>query len=191
MRRFSVLVIGIVCMPSLAAAVLSVHPRNPRYFADGSGGAIYLGGHQIFVDLQDNSFNKEFTRGYHFTLYDKPFEDPDAEGPEWWRVRSNVGQAVEYSNRLDLANVSPRGDLASTGFCLAKPDYQYVAYQPGDGPITISGLRAETSYYYELYDTGQARVVGEGRIRASGSDESFESAGKGTVLYISSSIIGE
>ena len=60
MRRFSVLVILIVCMPSLAAAVLTVHPKNPRYFADGSGRAIYLGGHQMFVDLQDNSFNKEF-----------------------------------------------------------------------------------------------------------------------------------
>jgi hypothetical protein len=44
------------------AGTLRVHPRNPRYFTDGSGKAIYLGGHQIFVDLQDNSFNKQFIR---------------------------------------------------------------------------------------------------------------------------------
>ncbi|MHC4165885.1 MAG: DUF6298 domain-containing protein [Planctomycetota bacterium] len=128
------------------------------------------------------------TRGYHFNLYDKPFESPDAEGPEWQRVRRNVGKAVEYANKLDLVSVDPRGDLASTGFCLAKPGYQYVVYQPGNGPITVSGLRAATSYYYELYDMGRAKVVGEGRIRAPGSSESFESAGEGTILYISSSI---
>ena len=46
----------------LRADVLSVHPGNPRYFTDGSGRAIYLGGHQSFVDLQDISFNKEFIR---------------------------------------------------------------------------------------------------------------------------------
>ena len=130
-----------------------------------------------------------FTRGYHFNLYDKPFENPDAEGPEWQRMRRNVGKAVEYANRLDLANIIPRNDLASTGFCLAKPGYQYVVYQPDDGSVEVSGLRAESPYYYELYDTGQATVVTEGRIRASGSRESFASVGKGSVLYVSSLIV--
>jgi hypothetical protein len=62
MRRFSTLVILGFCLPSLAAGVLKVHSDNPHWFADGSGRAIYLGGHQIFVDLQDNSYNKEFIR---------------------------------------------------------------------------------------------------------------------------------
>jgi len=131
-----------------------------------------------------------FTRGYHFNLYDKPFENPDAEGPEWQRVRRNVGKAVEYADKLDLANVSPRGDLASTGFCLAKPGYQYVVYQPGDGPITVSGLRVGTSYHYELYDTKRSKVVTSGRIQASGASESFKSAGKGSVLCLNSSVGG-
>ena len=126
------------------------------------------------------------TRGYHFNLYDKPFENPDAEGAEWRRIRKSVGKAVEYAGKMDLANVHPRGDLASTGFCLTRPGYQYIVYQPEEGPITVSGLREETSYYYELYDTEKAKVVAKGRIQASGSSESFESAGRGAVLYISS-----
>ncbi len=60
MSRLGMFVVLCVSAPSLTAGVLSVHPDNPRYFADGSGRAIYLGGHQSFVDLQDNSFNKEF-----------------------------------------------------------------------------------------------------------------------------------
>jgi len=129
-----------------------------------------------------------FTRGYHFNLYDKPFENPSAESLQWRRVRHSVGKSVAYSGKLDLANVTPREDLASTRFCLAKPGYQYVVYQPGDGPITVSGLRAGTSYYYELYGAEQSKVVTEGCIQASASSESFRSVGKGTVLYISSSI---
>jgi len=190
MRRLGTLVFISVCLPSLAAGVLRVHPENPLWFADQSGQALYLGGHQSFVDLQDNSFNKEFTRGYHFNLYDKPFENPDAEGAEWQCVRRNVGKAVEYAGKLDLANVSPRGDLASTGFCLTKPGYQYVVYQPGDGPITVSDLRVGTSYHYELYNTEQSKVVSSGRIRASGSTESFKLVGKGSVLYLDSSVGG-
>ncbi len=124
----------------------------------------------------------------HFNLYDKPFENPDAEGPEWRRVRHSVGKAVEYANRLDLVNVTPRDDLASTGFCLAKPGHQYVVYNPGGEPITVSGLRSGTSYFYELYDTTRGTVVTSGRIRASGASESFESTGKGSVLYLRSSV---
>jgi hypothetical protein len=41
--------------------LLRVHPSNPRYFTDGSGKAIYLGGHQIFVDLHGNTFGNYTT----------------------------------------------------------------------------------------------------------------------------------
>lgn len=126
------------------------------------------------------------TRGYHFNLYDKPFENPDAEGPNWQRIRKSVGKAVEYANRLELANVTPRGDLASTGFCLAKPGQQYIVYQPGDGPVTVSGLHAGASYAYEVFDAMQARVIDAGRIRAAQASESFEITGKDTILYIDS-----
>ncbi len=126
-----------------------------------------------------------FTRGYHFNLYDKPFENADAESPEWQRVRHNVGKTVEYATRLDLANVAPRDDLASTGFCLAKPGSQYVVYQPGDGAFAVSDLRPNVSYQYEIYSTGQHKVVAEGLCKPSGSTESFGPLGKAVVLYLS------
>jgi len=127
-----------------------------------------------------------FTRGYHFNLYDKPFESPDAESPEWRRVRHNVGKTVEYAARLDLANVAPGDDLASTGFCLAEPGIQYIVYQPGSGSFTVSGLRPDVSYHYELYSTGQHKVVAEGLCKPSGSTESFEPGSAAVVLYLSS-----
>ena len=62
--QFTVMLFAVVIVINspTRADVLSVHPKNPRYFTDGTDKAIYLGGHQIFVDLQDNSFYKEFIR---------------------------------------------------------------------------------------------------------------------------------
>ena len=48
--------------------LLRVHPTNPIYFTDDSGKAIYLGGHQIFVDLQDNTFGKTVIYNHQVTL---------------------------------------------------------------------------------------------------------------------------
>jgi len=124
------------------------------------------------------------TRGYHFNLYDKPFENPGAEGPDWRRVRRSVGKALEYAGKLDLAKATPRKDLASTRFCLVKPGYQYVVYQPEDGLITVFGLRPGTFYDYELYNAKQDKVVARGRIQASGSSTTFDSIGQGSVLYL-------
>jgi hypothetical protein len=49
-----------------ASGLLRVNPQNPRYFTDDSGRAIYLGGNQIFGDLQDYGWSNSYTdwRGY-------------------------------------------------------------------------------------------------------------------------------
>lgn len=125
-----------------------------------------------------------FTRGYHFNLYDKPFESPDSEGLEWERVRQNIGKTVEYAEKMDLANAAPRNDLATTGFCLAKPGYEYVVYQPQSERFTVSGLRLDAQYYYEWYDTRQHKVIDTGKFRSSGPKASFTPAHKEMVLYL-------
>lgn len=125
-----------------------------------------------------------FTRGYHFNLYDKPFESPDAEGPAWERMRYNVGKTVEYANTMDLINARPRPDLASTGFCLAKPGCEYIVYQPNRSPFTVSGLQAGRSYYYQWFDAGRCEVVGRGRVKMLSSTKSFTPANECMVLYL-------
>lgn len=125
-----------------------------------------------------------FTRGYNFNLYDKPFESPDSEGPKWRIVRRNVGKTVELSKKADLANMNPRGDLASTGFCLANPGIEYIVYQSGGSTFTVSGLQADKSYYYQWYDPEQGEVIAVGRRKVSNSAEKFVPANDGIVLYL-------
>jgi len=125
-----------------------------------------------------------FTRGYHFNLYDKPFEIPETERSAWECVRYNVGKTVDYADKMDIVNMSPSNDLCSTGFCLANPGYEYIVYQPGSSPFIVSGLRGGKLYYYEWYDPEQHRVIGTGQSKASRSRKSFTPANESIVLYL-------
>jgi hypothetical protein len=72
---------------------------------------------------------KAFTRGYHYSLYDHPFEQPQHESLAWQVVRANIQQTRLLSVRVrDLARMQPRPDLASTGFCLAYEGQEYILY---------------------------------------------------------------
>ncbi len=128
-----------------------------------------------------------FTRGYHFNLYDHPFEKPDSEGPDWERIRSNIGQTVAYARRMDLAAAAPRDDLASTGFCLTKPSEQYFVYQPSGQPFEVSALKTGETYHFEWYDTEHCRVGEPGTIVCTGKTHSFAPATKGMVLFLTRS----
>ena len=71
---------------------------------------------------------KSFTRGYNVLLMDPytgenwglpPGYDPNA--PQWVSMRANMGYARDYAQRMNMAAMTPHGDLCSTGYCLANP----------------------------------------------------------------------
>ena len=70
MMRIKIIILLILLLPAIgmAATPLHVHPTNPRYFTDDTGNAIRLGGHQIFVDNQDNIFSKTYTYNWQTLL---------------------------------------------------------------------------------------------------------------------------
>ena len=92
-----------------------------------------------------------FTRGYHFCLYETPYDHPEAESPEWENIRYNIGKSVEYAQKMDLANMKPRPDLSSTKFCLAKEGCEYIIYQQSKSEFTVSGLEPAKRYNLEWY----------------------------------------
>lgn len=88
---------------------------------------------------------KSFCRGLNPTLMD-PYEPTfglDAfpvwgqinsrDNPFWDPIRKNLAMSLSLSRQLDLAKLTPRSDAASSGFCLANPGKEYVAYFPGSG----------------------------------------------------------
>lgn len=56
--------------------------------------------------------------------------------PEWENIRRAMGYARALADRVDLAAMKPMAELASTRFCLAAPDKEYLVYLPAqDGRL--------------------------------------------------------
>jgi hypothetical protein len=70
---------------------------------------------------------KSFARGLNPIFMD-PYDQPRSDA--WEPVRRAMGQTRRFARRLDLAAALPRPDLASSGYCLAKPGHQYLVYVP-------------------------------------------------------------
>ncbi len=45
-------------------------------------------------------------------------------------VRNSLGYARRFAERMNLAAMKPRPDLASTGYCPANAGGEYLVYQP-------------------------------------------------------------
>lgn len=124
-----------------------------------------------------------FTQGYHFNLYETPYDYPDKESPEWKNIRCNVGKAVEYSEKVDLVNMKPRPDLSSTKFCLAKEGYEYIIYQQNKSEFTVSGLKPGKRYNIEWY-AAEKNQSKSGFITPEKSVATFVPKYKNMVLFL-------
>ena len=84
---------------------------------------------------------RTFTRG-HNLLYMDPYRylhmDPvNPDGDEGARLA--LGRAASLSRRVDLGEMIPRPDLASTGFALAAEGRDYLIYDPYGSPAKTAG----------------------------------------------------
>jgi hypothetical protein len=73
---------------------------------------------------------KSFTRGLN-VLYMDPWEGRIIPLPPNPDLRASMGYIRSYSERMDLAAMTPSATLASTGYCLADPGAAYLVYLPG------------------------------------------------------------
>jgi hypothetical protein len=71
---------------------------------------------------------------------DEQSQDPQARRV-WEAVRRNLGYTRVYANRMNLAAMGPRPDLASTGYCMANPGVEYLIYVPRRPDPSESRLR--------------------------------------------------
>jgi Family of unknown function (DUF6298)/Protein of unknown function (DUF4038) len=59
-------------------------------------------------------------------------------------ARAAMGQTRRYADKMDLINMTPRRDLASTHYALARPGSEYLVYQPQPQPLPLISFRALT-----------------------------------------------
>jgi len=123
-----------------------------------------IGGNQAWV-------YKTLCRGMNPIFMD-PYDGRILETDDKWEaIRRALGYARTLAERIDLAHMTPRGDLASTGFCLAKPGEEYVIYLPAKADVTVDLTEAQGKLNVEWTNasTGEtapaAPVEGGAKVR--------------------------
>lgn len=80
--------------------------------------------------------------------------------PYWNTIRSALGRARVWAEKIDLAAMTPRNEFASTSYCLANSGHEYLVYCPAEVKKFTVNLVAGT-YMVEWYDptAGKAGVA--------------------------------
>jgi hypothetical protein len=159
-----------------AAGVRNIPP------ADGTKVSILDSDHWFVSDLRNNpAFGREwvwksFCRGHNpilmehlsplsAVLEDLPFAPDD---PGYVASRRAMGQTRELAERIDLATMVPRTDLASTGYCLANARSEYLVYLPSGGNVTLDLAPGEFAVEWQSAVTGEiakAKTINGGSKR--------------------------
>lgn len=128
---------------------------------------------------------KTFVRGQHPIFMD-PYDNRvlgKLAAESWDPVRASLGHTRRLAERLDLAAMTPREDLASTRYCLASPGRQYVVYLPEGGQVEVDLSAAADSLAVEWI----APVAGTshaGQPVAGGAKRSFQPPFRGPAVLL-------
>ena len=98
--------------------------------------------------------------------------------PRWDNLRENLGYILRYSRRVNLANVTPRGALSSTGYCLAQTPplgAEYLVYAPSGGSFTvdISAMSSARTMAVEWFNPSTGATIAGKPIPSGSSLQSF------------------
>jgi hypothetical protein len=129
---------------------------------------------------------RSFLRGHNPILYDlgiitgaKP-ADPSAAPPgappyaAFEPARYAMGDTLRYAQTLNLVEMTPHGELSSTGFTLAKPGEEYLVLQPDDNAASFTVSLAAGAYAVEWFSVTSREMKEEGTVTApSGGSTSF------------------
>lgn len=128
---------------------------------------------------------ESFTRGLNVLYMDgydgkaygtgHPWTQADSANGNTVKLRKNMGYILRYANRMNLAATAPRGDLTSTGYCLANPAphaAEYMVYFPFGGAQTVNLSATSDSLVAEWLNPGDGSTTAGGVV-AGGSTRTF------------------
>jgi len=121
-------------------------------------------------------FWKTFTRGMN-PIYMDPVTNPGqiAKAPSIETLESArraMGQTRRYAERMRLVAMSPREELASTRYCLADENQEYLVYQPEEGEFKVRlGGSAADRFSLVWFDPTSGKEIAGGTVKGGGRVE--------------------
>jgi uncharacterized protein YjdB len=152
---------------------------NPNYPISASGSKVMISDTDHLCGVCGNVawVWESFTRGQNPILmdgYDGAAIGLGAAGynksnPVWEAIRNNMGYARNYAARMNLAAARPRGDLASSGYCLAVVGSEYLVFLPSGGSVSVSLAGVSGARTVEWFNTGNGQTVLGGTVTGGGT----------------------
>jgi hypothetical protein len=131
-------------------------------------------------------FWKCFSRGLNPILMDwYTYGDPSRwSRDEQETMRRYMGQTLVLSRKLNLAAMTPQSKLCSTGYCLADPGKEYVAYLPAGGKVTLDLTAAGGELQTQWLSPASGKWVDGERVSGGGKRELTAPFAGDAVLHV-------
>jgi hypothetical protein len=129
---------------------------------------------------------QSFLRG-HNPIFMDPYQHQllgKGQPNQWDSVRQALGATRRMAERMDLAQMTPVLDIASTKYCLANPGKEYLVYLPEGGEVTVD-LEAVAGTLTVEWMHPLEGTIAPGEVIAGGAKRQFKAPFAGdAVLYL-------
>ena len=106
------------------------------------------------------------------------------DDPTWEPVRKALGHTRSYADRMDLTAAMPSAEIATTGYCLANPEREFLVYLPEGDFVTVDLSRVKGRLRAEWMHPVEGTIVAGGMV-TGGKSEHFDVPFDGpAVLYL-------
>lgn len=128
--------------------------------------------------------NLAFMDPYLTSWTDRNYPQGNRPDPWWDMIRKSLGYTRLFAERMDLAAMVPRNDLASTNYCLANPAKEYLAYLPEGQTIEVDLSGTKGQLRVEWFNPITGKSVAASQVEG-GKKQSFNSPfSQDAVLYL-------
>jgi Concanavalin A-like lectin/glucanases superfamily/Family of unknown function (DUF6298) len=111
---------------------------------------------------------------------------PSSDAANMYTMMNAKSLAAAYAKKMNIAAMTPRGDLSSTGFALANPGSEYLVYAPGGGSVTVNLSGASGSFAVEWGNPSSGATSAGNSVTGGSSISLSPPFGGDAVLYLKS-----
>lgn len=136
---------------------------------------------------------KSFLRGHNVLFMDPwaplaEWHNPKLNAPDYLDyppARQAMRNTAQYAARINLAEMLPHGELASSGFCLAAPGKEYLVYLPEGAEVTLDLSAARDALAVEWMRPVEGTIAPANEISGGSPKQTLKAPFEGdAVLYL-------
>lgn len=117
--------------------------------------------------------NLAFMDPYLLFWPDRNYPQGNNLDPCWDMMRRSLGYTRDFANRIDLTNMKPCNDLASTKYCLANPGKEYLVYVPEGTTVEVDITDATGHLQVEWFNPATGTTKTAGRVTGGEIQKNF------------------